>query len=139
MRRIHAFLEESDAASLRRRHRRCAQDIGTQMSRTSLRDTEDRTPDVSSRPKVSRRSVSRVRRPTRPAAVACSSVVTGTVRPHRSEVNTIRAQMDLALLRFEGLGDGPTQVHRPWMVSTDSSASRIRFVQRTSLGRRLRV
>ena len=58
---------------------------------------EDRTPDVSSRPKVSRRSVARVRRPTKPAAVACSSVATGTVRPHRSEINTIRALMDLAL------------------------------------------
>ena len=27
MRRLHAFLEESDAASLRLRHRRCAQDL----------------------------------------------------------------------------------------------------------------
>ena len=34
MRRMHAFLEESDAASLRRRHRRCARDIAAQMSRT---------------------------------------------------------------------------------------------------------
>ena len=48
-RRMRAFLEESDAASLRRRHRRCARDIAPWMSRTSLRDTEDRTfPDVSS-------------------------------------------------------------------------------------------
>ena len=31
--------------------------------------------------------------------------------------------MDLALPRFEGLGDGPRQVHRPWMVSTESPAS----------------
>ena len=61
--RLHAFLEESDAASLHRRHRRCARDIAAQMSRTSLRDTEDRTTDVSSRPQVSRRSVSQVRRP----------------------------------------------------------------------------
>ena len=55
MRRMHAFLEESDAASLRRRHRRCARDIAARMSRTSLRDMGDRTPDVSSRPKVTRR------------------------------------------------------------------------------------
>ena len=39
MRRMHAFLEESDAASLRRRHRRYARDIAARMSRTSLRDT----------------------------------------------------------------------------------------------------
>ena len=120
---MHAFLEESDAASLRRRHRQCARDIAARMSRTSLRDTEDRTPDVSSRPKVTRRSVSRARRPTRPVAVACSSVATGPVRPHHSEVNTIQALMDLALPRFEGLGDGPRQMHRPWMVSTESPAS----------------
>ena len=52
MRRMHAFLEESDAASLRRRHRRCARDLAARMSRTSLLDTEDRTQDISSRPKV---------------------------------------------------------------------------------------
>ena len=61
---LHAFLE--DATSLRWRHRRCAQDLATRMSRTSLRDTEDRTADVSPRPKVTRRSVSRARRPHRP-------------------------------------------------------------------------
>ena len=67
MRHLHAFLEESDATSLRRRrHRRCAQDLAAWMSRTSLRDTEDRTADVSPRPKVTRRSVSRARRPHRP-------------------------------------------------------------------------
>ena len=66
MRRLHAFLEESDATSLRRRHRRCAQELAARMSRTSLRDTEDRTADVSPRPKVTRRSVSRGRSPHRP-------------------------------------------------------------------------
>ena len=55
--------------------------------------------------------------------MACSSVATGPARPHRSEVNTMQALMDLALPRFEGLGDGPRQVHRPWMVSTESPAS----------------
>ena len=69
MRRMHAFLEESDAASLRRRHHRCARDLAARMSRTSLLDTEDRTQDISSRPKVYRRSVSRARRPTRPMAL----------------------------------------------------------------------
>ena len=31
--------------------------------------------------------------------------------------------MDLVLPRFAGLGDGPRQIHKPWMVSTDSPAS----------------
>ena len=52
--------------SLRRRHRRSAQDLVAWMSGTSLRDTEDRTADVSPRPKVTRRSVSGARRPPRP-------------------------------------------------------------------------
>ena len=30
-----------------------------------------------------------------------------SVRPDRSEANTVQALMDLALPRFEGLGDGP--------------------------------
>ena len=47
------------------------------------------------------------RRPIRPVAVAGSLMATGAVRPHRSEVNTIPALMDLTLPRFEGLGDGP--------------------------------
>ena len=74
---------------MRRRYVGVIVDIAAWMSWTSLRDTEDRTTDVSSRSQVSRRSVSRVRRPTKPTPVACSSVATGTVRPHRSEVNTI--------------------------------------------------
>ena len=66
MRRLHAFLEESDATSLRRRHRRCAQELVARMSRTSLQDTEDRMADVSPRPKVTRRPVSQAQRPHRP-------------------------------------------------------------------------
>ena len=116
MRGMHTFLEESDAASLRMH-------IAARMSRTSLRDMENKTPDVSSRPRVFRRSVSRVRRPTKPVPVTRSSMDTGTVRPHRSEGSTIRALMDLALPTFDSLGDRPTQVHRPWMVKTDSPAS----------------
>ena len=56
-------------------------------------------------------------------AVSSSSLAMGLVHPHRSEANTMQALMDLALPRFEGLGDGPRQVHRPWMVSTESTAS----------------
>ena len=123
MQRMHAFLELSDASSLRRRHRRCARDVATRMSRTSFRDTEDRTPDVSSRPRVFRRSGSQVRRSTKPAVVACSSVAPGTVRPHRSEGSTIRALMDLAIPKFTDFGDRPRHRHQPWIVTTDSSAS----------------
>ena len=43
-------------------------------------------------------------------------------RMHASEVQTIQALMELALPRFEGLGDGPRQVHRSWMESTELPA-----------------
>ena len=109
--------------SLRRRHRRCPQDLAARMSWTSLRDTEDRTADVSPRPKVTRRSVSWARRPPRPVRGAGSSRTTGSVRPHRSEANTVQTLMDLALPRFEGLGDRLRQVHRPWKMSAESPAS----------------
>ena len=36
MQRLRTFLEESDAASMRSRHRRCTQDIAARMSRTFL-------------------------------------------------------------------------------------------------------
>ena len=99
MRRLHAFLEESDAMSLRRRHRWCAQERAARMSPTSLRDTEDRTADVSPQP-----------------------------------------NLDLALPRFEGLGDGPRQVHRPWKTSAESPASPdTSKVWWTDVGRRLHV
>ena len=32
----------------------------------------------------------------------------------------MQALMDLALPRFEGLGDGPRQVHKPWKTSDES-------------------
>ena len=113
--------------SLRRRHRRCAQDLVAWMSGTSLRDTEDRTADVLPRPKVTHRSVSRARRPPRPVGGGGggggSSRTTGSVCPHRSEANTVQALMDLALPRFEGLADGPRQLNRSWKISAESQAS----------------
>ena len=78
---------------------------------------------VSPRPKVTCRSVSRARRPHRPVRGAGSSRTTGSVRPHHSEANTIQALMDLAPPRFEGLGDGPREVHRPWKMSAELLAS----------------
>ena len=116
MRRLHAFLEESDATSLRRSHRRCAQDLAARMSRTSLRDIEDRTADVSPRPKVTRLSVT-----------------------HRSEATTVQTLMDLALPRFDGLGDGSRQVHKPWKISAESPASPDTSSVGTDVGRRLHV
>ena len=64
MRRLHAFLEESDSAAVRRQHRRYAKEFAARISLSSGRDSSaDSTADVPSRSMVSHRSVSRARRP----------------------------------------------------------------------------
>ena len=120
MRQMHTFLEESDAASLRRRHHRRAQAIAARMSQTSPRRGVDKSPDVSSRPMVFRRSVSRARGSTESAVAACSSKGAGTVRSHRTEGDAIQALMQLALPQLGGLGNRSAPGRKPWMVSTDS-------------------
>ena len=52
-----------------------------------------------------------------------SSKASESVRLPRSEATTVQAMMDLALPRFAGLGDGPRQIHKTWVVSADSPAS----------------
>ena len=63
---LHAFLEESDSEAVCRQHHRCAKELAARMSLSSGRDSADGTADVPSRPTVSRRSVSRARRPRKP-------------------------------------------------------------------------
>ena len=123
MRWMHAFPEESDAASLRRRHRRRAQDIAARLSRTSPRREEDKSPDVSSRPMAHRLSVSQAMGSTASATAVCSSKGAGAVRSHRTEGDTIQVLIKLALPQFGGLGNRSVPVRKPWMVSTDSPAS----------------
>ena len=118
MQRMRTFLEESDDASLRARHRRRAQEMVAQMSRTTLQDTGSRAPDVSSRPRTSCRSGSRVRKSTPLAAVAVSSVAPGVVRSNRSNPWAVQALMDLALPRF-GSPEGRFDTTAPAMDCYD--------------------
>ena len=119
---MHTFLEESDAASLRRSHRRRIPDIASRLSRASPRREEGDSPDVSSRPMVYRRSVSRARGSTASTTAACSSTGAGAIRSHHTEGDTIQAIMDLVLPQF-GVGNRSAPVRKPWMVSSDSPAS----------------
>ena len=135
MRRMHTFLEESDAVSLCRRHRRRAQDIAARLLWASLRREED----VPSRPMVYRRSVSRARGSTASATAACSSTGAGALRSHHTEADSIQALMDLAFPKFS-VGNRSAPVRKPWMVSSDSPASPDpTLILWTSLGHRLRV
>ena len=122
MRRLHAFLEESDAESVRQQHRRCARELAACMAQSSGRASADVTADVSTRPTVTRRSVSQARRPRKSVRGAGSSRASETVSLPQSEAYTVQALMDLALPRFAGLGDRPREVHEPWNISADSPA-----------------
>ena len=79
MTRIRTFLEESDAASLRARHRRRARAIASRMSQTDSQETCGREPDSSSQPSTSRRPGSRVRKSAQAAAAAAASVTARVV------------------------------------------------------------
>ena len=81
MLRLHAFLEESDAESVRQQH-------------------------VSSRYTVTRRSVFWAQRHRKPVRGAGSSKAAETVSLPQSGAYTVQALMDLVLPRFAGLGDG---------------------------------
>ena len=116
MRRLHAFLEESDAASVRRHHRRCAKELAARMSQSSGRDSADGVADVSTRHTVNCRSVSLARRPRKPwGGGGGSSKASESVHLPRSEEITVQALMDLALPRFVGLGDGPRRMQVLWI------------------------
>ena len=39
------------------------------------------------------------------------------------EMSSVQALMDLSLPRFAGLADGLRQIHPPWSIASDSSAS----------------
>ena len=65
MRRLHAFLEESDSAVVRRQHRQHAKELAARISLSLGRDSAGSTADVPSRSVVGHQSVSRARRPRR--------------------------------------------------------------------------
>ena len=122
MQRMRTFLEESDDASLRARHRRRAREMASQMSRTTLQDTGCRAPDVSSQPRTSRRSGWWAWKSTPLAAVALSSEAPGVVRSHRSNPWAVPELMDLALPRFASPERRSARPHPPWTARTDSPA-----------------
>ena len=117
MRRLHAFLEESNSAVIRRLHRQLAQELAAWILLPV-----DSPVSVPSRPVVSHRSVSRTQRSRRlkGAGGGDSSMRSKSGCRPPSEASTVHGLMDLALPRFAGMGDGPHQVHPPWALSSDS-------------------
>ena len=118
LRRLHAFLDESDSAVVRRLHRRLARELA---SRVVL--PTDGPASVQPRSTVGHRTVSRSRRPRRLKGVTNSAGGPESSCRLPAEMSSVQALMDLALPRLAGLADGPCQVHPQWSVASDSLAS----------------
>ena len=97
--------------------------IGGVLSLSSAPSGDDKSPKVLSRPKVYRRSISRVRGSVKLPSAEHSLTGTGTVHSHRPEEETIQAIMELELHRFGSCKSCLTPARKPWLVSTDSPAS----------------
>ena len=118
LRRLRAFLDESDSAVVPRLHRRLAQELA---SRVVL--PTDSPASVQPRSTVGHQTVSRSRRPRRLKGDTNSAGGPESSCRLPAEMSSVQALMDLALPRFAGLTDGPRQVHPPWSVASDSPAS----------------
>ena len=118
LRRLRAFLDESDSAMVCRHPRRLAQELASRV----LPPT-DSPASVQPRFTVGHRTVSRSRRPRRLKGATNSAGGMESSCRLPAEMSSVQALMNLALPRFAGLADGPRQVHPPWSVASDSPAS----------------
>ena len=117
LRRLRAFIDESDAAVGRWLHRWLAQEMAARVAKST-----DSPASGHPRSLASHRTVSRPRRPRRLKGVA--SLAGGPESSGRlmAEMSSVQALMDLVLPRF-AMAEGPRQVHPPWSVKYESPAS----------------
>ena len=113
LRRLRAFLDESDSGVVRRLHRRLAQELASRV----VKSTDS---PVSGQPRST--AVYRSRRPRRLKGVANSARGPESRYRLTAEMSSMQALMDLTLPRFAGMADGPRQVHPPWSVASESLA-----------------
>ena len=117
LRRLRAFLDESDSAVVRRLHRRLAQELASRVVKST-----DSPASGQARSTAGHRTVSRSRRPRRLKGVTNSAAGPESRCRLTAEMSSVQALMDLALPRFAGMADGPRQVHPPWLVASESPA-----------------
>ena len=117
LRRLRAFLDESDSAVVLQLHRRLAQELAACVAKST-----DSPASGHPRSPASNRPVSRPRRPRRLKRVASSAGGPESSGRLTVEMSSVQALMDLALLRFT-MAEGPRQVHPPWSVTSESPAS----------------
>ena len=117
LRRLRAFIEESDSAVGRRLHRRLAQDLAVCVVKST-----DNPASGHPRSPVGHRIVSRPRRPRRLKGVASSAGGPESSGRPTAEMSSVQTPLELALPRF-AMADGPRQVHPLWSVTSESPAS----------------
>ena len=118
LRRLRAFLDESHSVVVRRLHRWLAQELASRVVPPT-----DSPASVQPRSEVGHRTVSRSQRPRRLKGVTHAARGPESSCRLPAEMSSVQALMDLALPRFAGIADGPSQVHPPWSVASDSPAS----------------
>ena len=129
MSRLFTFLNESDAESIRRRHRRQAKEIAASMSKRTS-SSEEALADTT----LSRRSVERTvisKKTGREAGPSLIPTVGGRPRSSASSIyrrrsaeeDTAQALMDLSLPRFAKRDDGVIPKTELWPITENSPAS----------------
>ena len=117
LRRLRAFLDESDSAVVHRLHRRLAQELASRVVKSTNSPASGQP-----RSTAGHWTVYRSRRPRRLKGVAYSAGGPESRCRLTTEMSSVQALMDLTLPRFAGMADGPRQVHPPWSVASESPA-----------------
>ena len=112
LRRLRAFLDESDSAVVRRLHRRLAQELASHVVMPT--DSPASVQPRSAVGHLQSDTVSQSRRPCRLKGVTHEAGGPESSCRLPAQMSSIQALMDLALPRFAGLADGPRQIHPPW-------------------------
>ena len=128
MSRLFDFLNEADAASIRRSHRCRAKEIAASMSKRTSSIKEVPAATSSSRRSVQCTPVSKITgRELGPSLVPLAGsrphVLASSIYHRPAEQDTVQALMDLSLPRFTKLDDGVIPKTNPWPVTENPLAS----------------
>ena len=128
MSRLFTFLKESDAESIRRSHRRRANEIAVSMSKRTSLSKDAPVDSTLSRRSVEDSAISKITG--REAGPSLLPTAGGRARSSASSIyrrsaeeDTVQALMDLSLPRFTKLDDGVIPKTEPWPVTENSPAS----------------
>ena len=128
MPRLFDFLQEADAESIRRSHRRRAKEIAASTSKGASTNKESQATTSSSRRMVQRTSAARIRGREQGTSLILvaerrQKTKMSSCYQRSAEKHTVQALMDLSLPRFTKLDDGVIPKTKPWQVTLDSPTS----------------